>query len=199
MKRVAIVAVTRMTEPNICVGALGVDDGRSLRLLGPNGESPMRGEYEVGQVWDLELIARPACTPPHVEDVLVQRKVQRLPDVPDLGAFLEERVDPWRDDPDGLFDGFVRWTGRGSGFVAEPGIPRMSTGFWVPNTDLPLEEQHFGYRRRGRADRRLKYVGVADAPAVIPAGTLVRVSLARWWAPPEFDEERCYLQLSGSY
>ena len=37
---------------------------------------------------------------------------------------------------------------------------------------------------------------------VIPAGTLVRVSLARWWRPEDSEpnfEERCYLQLSGWY
>lgn len=45
----------------------------------------------------------------------------------------------------------------------------------------------------------IKYVGFAEPINKIPAGTLVRVSLARWWRPTETSEERCYLQLSGWY
>jgi len=33
----------------------------------------------------------------------------------------------------------------------------------------------------------------------IPADTLLRVSLARWWDNEGRHEERCYLQLSGWY
>ncbi len=52
----------------------------------------------------------------------------------------------------------------------------------------------------GYEDRRLKYVGAERAIPVIPAGTLIRVSLARWWAPEGSEmEERCYVQLSGWY
>ena len=50
--------------------------------------------------------------------------------------------------------------------------------------------------------RGLKYVGEESPIKVIPAGTLVRVSLARWWRPEDSEpnfEKRCYLQLSGWY
>lgn len=49
---------------------------------------------------------------------------------------------------------------------------------------------------------RIPYVGFEPAVDLIPKGTLVRVSLARWWRPhdsPPDMEERCYLQLSGWY
>ncbi|MFH1320564.1 MAG: hypothetical protein ABII90_07920 [Bacteroidota bacterium] len=46
--------------------------------------------------------------------------------------------------------------------------------------------------------RNISYVGFQNPVDKIPAGTLVRISLARWWSPNE-DEERCYLQLSGWY
>ena len=50
-----------------------------------------------------------------------------------------------------------------------------------------------------RARYNIPYVGCAEAIDLIPAGTLVRVSLARWWRPEGMNEERCYLQLSGWY
>ena len=44
----------------------------------------------------------------------------------------------------------------------------------------------------------IPFVGFQSPIGLIPANTLVRVSLARWWANNN-DEERCYLQLSGWY
>ncbi len=45
----------------------------------------------------------------------------------------------------------------------------------------------------------LAFVGFQEPIAVIPAGALVRVSLAHWWRPDgdETAELRCYVQLSG--
>ncbi len=48
-------------------------------------------------------------------------------------------------------------------------------------------------------ERRFAFVGFQEPLAEIPAGAVVRISLAHWWRPrdhPE-EEERCYLQLSG--
>ena len=43
-------------------------------------------------------------------------------------------------------------------------------------------------------------MGFAPKINKIPAGTLIRISLARWWKPDDVDiEHRCYLQLSGWY
>jgi len=47
--------------------------------------------------------------------------------------------------------------------------------------------------------RSLPYVGFASPVDTIPAGTLLRVSLARWWDKYGETEERCSLQLSGWY
>ena len=45
-----------------------------------------------------------------------------------------------------------------------------------------------------------KYVGLQPTEDIIPKGTLLRVSLARWWSPNDVEvENRCYLQLSGWY
>src|SRR5262249_30308746 len=47
--------------------------------------------------------------------------------------------------------------------------------------------------------RTLTFVGFQEPLEVIPAGTLLRVSLAHWWRPKDKPEEelRCYVQLSG--
>ena len=46
----------------------------------------------------------------------------------------------------------------------------------------------------------IPYVGVEPPPEIIPVGSLVRLSLARWWKPEEKEEDKkCYLQLSGWY
>lgn len=47
--------------------------------------------------------------------------------------------------------------------------------------------------------RNIKFVGFQNPLDIIPAGTLIRVFLARWWASPNDNERRCYLQLSGWY
>jgi len=49
-------------------------------------------------------------------------------------------------------------------------------------------------------NRRFPYVGFEPKVNLIPAGTLMKISLARWWKPEDSDmSERCYLQLSGWY
>lgn len=83
------------------------------------------------------------------------------------------------------------------------GVPDRSTGFWIPDRELRLRGggKHYNYVK-GALQRGLSHVGEAAATRRIPAGTLVRVSLARWWKPEDADpdfEERCYQQLSGWY
>lgn len=50
----------------------------------------------------------------------------------------------------------------------------------------------------GARHRRIRYVGVADTADRIEPGTLVRVSLARPWAPSNAPRG-LYLQISGWY
>jgi hypothetical protein len=81
----------------------------------------------------------------------------------------------------------------------------MSTGFWLPDRPLTLQEEAAGrhyyvYPGLGGV-RRLRYVGATEPLLEIREDQLVRVSLARWWQPDDDPamELRCYLQLSGSY
>ena len=82
------------------------------------------------------------------------------------------------------------------------GLPHRSTMFWVPDQSLRLDCE--GKRLRYRyptsdGGRTLTFVGFQEPVPEIPAGTLLRVSLAHWWRPKERPEEelRCFVQLSG--
>ena len=78
-------------------------------------------------------------------------------------------------------------------------LPTRSTGYWRPDRDLELRDS-FGkprYRWSGGGQlRSIGYVGIAGAAAGIPAGSLVRLSLSRPYAPPD-QPGGFWLQLSG--
>lgn len=193
-----------------CVGALVIETGESLRLFERNGAFPSADTpYQIGQVWELEWEPDKRRKPPHNETVIVYKRTQ-LETIPrsDLAKYLEDEVgiEVWEGSPDELFDGCPSNTWAGKGYVSEStDLPTVSTGFWVSDQDLALVKDEYGadcYKYPGQSSiRLLKYVGY-DAPmAIIPAGTLIRVSLATWWRPTNWvdGEDRCYLQLSGWY
>ena len=110
--------------------------------------------------------------------------------------------------PDQLYDGLVQGVPGGPLYIAEReslpanGIPRHSTMFWRSDRDLVRDEGSKRIRYRYPTDdggRTLTFVGFQEPLPVIPAGTLLRVSLAHWWRPEDHpeDELRCYVQLSG--
>lgn len=108
----------------------------------------------------------------------------------------------WQGAPSNLFDSCLCFTGSGRGFIAaQTGVPANSAGFWISDRDLvemPAEAGGIFYEYSNA--RQVKYVGLIETLSNIPAGTLLRVSLARWWKPEDVEiEERCYLQLSGWY
>jgi hypothetical protein len=200
--RVLIVAKTRMSS-GVCIGGLTRDESKNVRLIPPDRQNhPADTRYDVGQVWDLDFHVSPEVTPPHVEDVIVTRERYIAP-VSNLLETLTKRVQPWKGNPEQLFDGFLTFTERGKGYISQQkGVPIASTGYWLP--DKPLDKitlhdktNYFYNSRFGRF--YISYVGFAPAIDQIPAGTLVRVSLARWWASQDMNEKRCYLQLSGWY
>lgn len=184
-----------------CIGGIA-HDGTSVRLLNSNGGHwEMAGPFQIGQIWDVAYTAVAAPAPPHTEDVLVSN-CRLIGTQPNLRAHLVARVQPWRGGIDQVFGGVLRYTSNNNGYISQRlGVPTLSTGFWIPDHDLTLraDGKHYdcpdGYVMRG-----LSYVGEPQPIPVLPAGTLIRVSLARWWKPddaePDF-EKRCYLQLSG--
>jgi len=209
MARVLIVAKTRMGY-STCVGGLNLETKQNIRLLRSDGSNqPNTTRFEVGQVWELAFQPLSDTTPPHVEDVRIMRETF-IGTASNLRNMLIQRVEPWQGDPDQLFEG--KLTIEKTGYISMTrGLPSCSTGYWLPNNPLSLNvnfrEGQLYYQIVTQPEeifpavRRLfiKYVGFAEPIDLIPSGTLVRVSLARWWQRPGTEEERCYLQLSGWY
>jgi hypothetical protein len=118
-----------------------------------------------------------------------------------------QRIRPLQGGPEQLFDELLNIDTMSSYISKSKGIPKCSTGYWLPNRPLNLTQKNekpyyqIKYDRydRYQAPLSIKYVGFASPIQHIPAHTLIRVSLARWWMPTGVNEERCYLQLSGWY
>ncbi|MDE0087337.1 MAG: DNA helicase RecQ [Candidatus Poribacteria bacterium] len=205
--RVLIVAKTRMGS-GACIGAI-TEKGESVRLI-PFNEDPHDGansEYNVGDIW--EIIAEPvpetSLVPPHVEDIVVREKhrLHTTTDTRHLVSAIELLMPPKTGDPHELYEGLLRKTGSGSLYVPAGGNgPPYSTTFW--RTDKPLirdtEDRRIRYRYpTENGGCTLTFVGFQEPLEIIPAGMLLRVSLAHRWRPednPEV-EERCYAQISG--
>ena len=199
---VTIVARTRRGRA-ACIGGITAD-GRSVRLIAPDAafNEYHNLDYRVGEVWDIEGEIPDELIPPHVENVIVRRKRRagRSDALPDL---IERHMPPHAGGLDALYDSLAQGQPGGPLFVAErTGIPVYSTMFWRP--DRPLVRDTSGKRIRYRyptddGGRTLTFTGYQEPPEVLPAGALLRVSLAHWWQPEEHPEAelRCYLQLSG--
>jgi hypothetical protein len=200
---VIIVSKTHMSSAT-CVGGV-LANGRFVRLLNSDGyNQDSDTDIEVADVYTITFSERTEKTPPHVEDILVHSMEHKFTfsSIDKMVEYLTEKlkVKIWKGSTEVLFDGNIQWTNGGSGYISESGeIPDNSVGFWIPDSDLSRkdynEKVRYSYPIRWR---NISYVGFQNPVDKIPAGTLVRVSLARWWSPSE-DEERCYLQLSGWY
>lgn len=189
---------------SFCVGGLVLQNNTLVRLINPGGyNQPNDTPLEVGGVWDINFVPRPDVIPPHVEDVIVQNKTF-VGNQANLSTFLLTlNLDIWHGAPTNIFDGALHWTGSGRGYVNDPdNLPNRSVGFWISDRSLTFDGHHYIYPPDNafQTPNGLKYVGHSLAVPTIPHGTLMRVSLARWWAPDDVDiERRCYLQQSGWY
>lgn len=203
--RILVVAKTHLSKA-VCVGALAVN-GRFLRLLDEHGANPqVHTDYEVRQIWEIKCRKAYKLRPPHSEDVNVLHK-EYLGIVDSNRSMLDVlkkcKTKIWEGSPEILFDNCLLWSEKGSGYLNETcELPRNSVGFWLPNKPLTkfrvYEKVRYLYPCKS-GKRSLPYVGFASPVETIPAGTLLRVSLARWWDKEGETEERCSLQLSGWY
>jgi ATP-dependent DNA helicase RecQ len=200
--KVVIVAKTRMGS-GACVGGLTFD-GRSLRLDAADRETDdhFNMDFQVGEVWNVETRAEAEIVPPHVENVTVVRK-SRSGTITKITEFIEGHMPPVSGGVGVLFDGLTNATKNGTLYIAErSGIPGRSTMFWRPDKPLKRDEGQKRIRYRYPTEsggRTLTFVGFQEPIPEIPAGTLMRVSLAHWWRPEENPdwELRCYVQISG--
>ncbi|MCC6169023.1 MAG: DNA helicase RecQ [Caldilineaceae bacterium] len=200
---VLIVAKTRMGT-GACIGAI-TKRGESVRLLAADAEVNERFnlEYEIGDVWELLDCSPPeAIIPPHTEDLVVWSK-RRLRTSNKLLAAIRRFMPPACGGLDVLYGGMLQLSNSGRVYVGQDAIPKTSTLFWQPDRPLHFlisSRGHFRYAYPGdEGGRYLTYVGFQPPVETLPAGILLRVSLARWWQPRDHPEEepRCYAQISG--
>lgn len=204
-ENVLILSKTQMSDNKVCVGGLTLN-GRYVRLLDREGNNqPQNTDLAPRQAWEIEFKERLNIVPPHVEDVLVQNRISKglLKGDVTIKSFIKNKNIPiWQGPPDALFNRLIKWTQNGRGYIDhEGGIPNHSVGFWLSDKDLERDDFN-GIRYHypclnGR--RSLKFKGTENPVNTLPAGTLLRVSLARWIAFAEGETPKCWLQLSGWY
>ncbi len=216
--RIVIVARTVMGSMR-CLGGVVIQNNRAF-LVRPIQEEgavgwPEETDVQIGEVWEVGLRRSRDVEPPHIEDCVCQfhEYVETL-STQDLLALVRDLKCIRRGGIGRLFEGRLRYTRSAmprayiSGRGDASRLPAGSVGFWELPAALNLHVEDRDGRQRPLYAYEgpygaiyLPYVGESQAPAVLPKGTIVRVSLARWWSPdgnPTM-EERCYLQLSGWY
>lgn len=202
---VMIVSRTRMKN-HICVGAVS-RCGRTVRLLNEQGyNQPKDTSLQIGQFYDITYTERSNKLAPHTEDILVHSFAHRG-QARSARAILfshvkNNRVRIFKDPLDQLFDGCLQLTDTSpaSCYMSQAnGTSSFSTVFWQPDRDLHHQKNftHDYYIYDNRI--KIKFIGFQFPLASLTSQHIVRLSLARWWSADEFEEKRCYLQLSGWY
>jgi hypothetical protein len=187
-----------------CVGGLVLQTNLLIRLLNlGNWDQYADTELQIGDVWDIQFTNRPDIVPPHIEDAIIKNK-KFVKKQDNLSKFLQSRkLNIYKGSPSNIFNGLLRWTGNGHGYIADKEkLPENSVGFWISDEDLHFQDKYYTYHSSNRSapKKAISYVGFLEPIAIITSGTLIRLSLARWWKPEDSEiEERCYLQLSGWY
>lgn len=204
MPDVLIVARTQMGHGNVCVGGYDTSNRRNVRLLTRNGDNQSGTcPYQIGEIWRMSYAPRPNVTPPHTEDVLVSSATHvQVLGQQQLGTYIRQHCVVVTGPSSVIFNGCVQFPQSGAAYVAKDHVPSHSVCFWQINNALQYTNAYDKHRYRyydGMHTTYIPYVGSGVQVNILPTGSLVRVSLARWWMPPGQDEEHCYLQLSGWY
>jgi len=209
MTTVLIVSRTKMKN-GICVGGIDVNTNKSVRVLDANGHSLKDAPYQIGDLWRMHVEEKSPLKLPHSEDrKTTPRDVKAISNVGNAGIlkYVEEHKHLLghrftQGSLKDTFEGCLHLTGT-QNFVNEERIPSFSTQFWIADEDLVLSNV---VRDEGVVDSyywyknfRVKFVGCVKPIDRIPKGTVIRLSLARWWDGDGKSEERCYLQISGWY
>jgi len=195
---VLIVSKTKLGE-NFCMGGIELHTNKFIRLLDFYGRyQPFNTPFRIGQVWDMTYIYAPD-KPPHVENVKISNSTYIT--TIDTNNYVINNCNIWQGDPTIVYDSKLNWE-NGSGYLNNPdNLPENSVGFWQSDKDLIYRDGYYIYNYNNifKRDKKIRYKGTEDPIPVIKANTLIRVSLAKWWAKDQHTENRCYLQLSGWY
>ena len=217
MSLVLIVSKTKMHDGRVCVGGIDLENHVSVRLQDKYGyhETEDFCEYEVRDVWNIDYEKNSTRPLPHCnEDVNVNKKQKERvlrDDCSMLDVLKDINFNYYEGGIQNIFSGMMMTNENGKMYISLPNVPDHSTCFWV--CDKPLSrkifttsdnKQNIFYQYpsiKFRYGIQIKYVGLEQPQELIPAGTLIRLSLAHWWRPDykPNEEERCYLQLSGWY
>lgn len=195
---VLIVSRTRMRN-GVCCGGLNLQNGEFVRLHNDRGGnlSP-DAPFQVGQVYELNYQTVWNVRPrPHVEDKQIQPfyQLRRQLSPAELIQAIDRIVNVPTGDIDVIFEGMLNHSSYAA-YVSPAAVPSHSVCFWRPNAPL-YKSEFMGKVRYRFNNNNISYVGFQEPVNVIPAGTLLRMSLANWWSPDDVTERRCYLQLSG--
>lgn len=202
MPIVLLVSKTQMKN-GICVGGIIENTCELIRCHGERGENlSIDTPYDIGDRWEMDVKTawnvRPA---PHTEDkqTIAIRKINNI-GMEGIKKYIQIHSGNLKIAKGSIcnaFDGFLNFVGN-KNFINRLNIPNYSTQFWI--TDKPLtkyisfDKVYYMYE-----NKRIKFVGYQKAIDIIPANTIIRLSLANWWDGDGSGEERCYLQLSGWY
>ena len=188
--KVLIVAKTRHGS-GACIGGITLDEGRSVRLIAADAAF----NEHVGLEYTCRRSLGSGCDARRARDPAPRREHHRPVEVPAGGherlpeRFIETHMPPVTGGANLLYAGLTQAARTGALYIAErTGIPPFSTTFWRP--DQPLQMTDDSKRIRYRyptpdGGRTLTFVGFQEPIATIPAGALVRVSLAHWWRPED--------------
>lgn len=200
MATVLIVSKTKMAN-GVCVGGINEQTGELIRLHNERGGNlSADAPYEIGDRWEMSVeTAWNVREAPHVEDKQTIA-IQKLNNVGISGIIdYVKSHNPgnrlYEGPLNGTFDGCL----QSRTYVTRNLVPEFSTQFWIPDEGLrhvvSFGKDYYLYR-----NHKIKYVGLLSAVELIPAGSLVRLSLANWYdMNGEWPEDRCYLQISGWY
>lgn len=202
MSVVLIVSRTQMKN-GVCVGAIVENTGELVRLHNDRGANlPTDAPYQIGERWNVNLQTSWRVRPrPHIEDKDTTF-INRIDNVGIIGVKqyinnhnLGNRL--IQGDINNAFEGCLHFEGT-KNYINSDRIPGFSTQFWITDREL-IHHVSFDKHYYMYGNYRIKYVGFQDCVDRIPAGTIIRLSLANWWDGDGSGENRCYLQLSGWY
>lgn len=202
MATILIVSKTQMRS-GVCVGGIDESTCELVRIHNERGGNlSFDAPYEIGDRWEMNVETAWNVRPvPHIEDKQSSpiRKINNV-GVAGIITFIKSHNFGPRltNGPiTNIFEGCVNFQGL-KNFVNRQRIPSFSTQFWIADQDL-IHFTQFGNHYYKYGGVRLKFVGYQEHVARIPAGTIIRLSLAGWWNGDGSGEERCFLQLSGWY
>ncbi len=202
MATILIVSKTQMHK-GICVGGIIEQTCELIRIHNERGGNLSDdAPYEIGDRWIMNIENAWNVRPkPHIEDKQTS-PIQKVNNVGISGIVKFIKTHNWGQKLtigclEDTFEGCMV-THSNKNFINREKIPSFSTQFWIADSDLIYTEQ-FGKHYYKYKQTRLKFVGFQEIVKRIPAGTIIRLSLANWWDGDGSGEDRCYLQLSGWY